>query len=96
MELCSGLPFWQVRYRNFNTIIIHRDLSRISYYSVASTKNATFVIGGWNGLSNLDVIAKFKDNAWSLYGNLQKPRCNHASITSADMTMIIGGATSNG
>ena len=66
-------------------------LSKISGYSVASTNDAAFLIGGWTGSSALDVIAQFKDNAWSLYGNLQKPRNSHASITSGDMTIIIGG-----
>ena len=70
--------------------------SKISHSSVASTNEAAFVIGGWTGSSNLDVIAQFKDNAWSLYGNLQKPRNYHASITSGDMTMIIGGNADNG
>ena len=70
--------------------------SKIYLYSVASTNDAAFVIGGVTG-SYSDVIAQFKDNAWSLYGNLQKPRNNHASITSGDMTMIIGGyASANG
>ena len=63
------------------------------FYSVASTNEAAFVIGG---SSSRDIIAQFKDNAWSLYGNLQKSRFNHASITSGDMTMIIGGYVSNG
>ena len=54
------------------------------------------MIGGYTGSSVLDVIAQFKDNAWSLYGNLQKPRADHASITSGDMTMIIGNYASNG
>ena len=72
--------------------------SKIFFYSVASTNEAAFVIGGHAGSNSdvMDVIAQFKDNAWSLYGNLQKPRENHASITSGDMTMIIGGYTPDG
>ena len=54
------------------------------------------MIGGYTDSGLSDVIAQFKDNAWSLYGNLQKPGANHASITSDDMTMIIGGWVSNG
>ena len=53
------------------------------------------MIGGWTGSSRSDAIAQFKDNAWSLYGRLQKPRDNFASITSGDMTMIIGGNADN-
>ena len=70
-------------------------LSKIAFYSVASTNDAAFVIGGYTG-SNSDVIAQFKDNAWSLYGNLQRRRHLHGSITSGDETMIIGGNTNDG
>ena len=52
------------------------------------------MIGGWTD-SYSDVIAQFKNNAWSLYGNLQKPRSNHESISSGDLTMIIGGYAVN-
>ena len=69
--------------------------SKISHYSVASTTEAAFVIGGVTG-SYSDVIAQFKDNVWSLYGNLQERRSNHASITSGDIIMVIGGNTIDG
>ena len=66
---------------------------RISYYSVASTTEAAFVIGGWGGSSYLDVIAKFENNNWSLYGNLQKARYAHGSMTYGTRTIVIGGRT---
>ena len=78
---------------------IYADLRKIAQYSVASTTDAAFVIGGYGGYdgsSRLDVIAQFKENAWSLYGNLQKRRDLHGSITSGDETMIIGGYTTDG
>ena len=53
------------------------------------------MIGGYTFSSRSDIIAQFKDNVWSLYGNLQKPRSNQGSITSGDMTMIIGGKTND-
>ena len=96
MEQCSWLSFCQVRYQISIGSLFIAILSQISSYSVASTNDAAFVIGGYTGSSTLDVIAQFKDNAWSLYGNLQKPRSSQASITSGDMTMIIGGNASNG
>ena len=65
---------------------------RISRYSTASTKEAAFVIGG----RDLDVIAQFQNNQWSRYGNLQKRRSLHGSITSGSLTMIIGGYTNDG
>ena len=50
--------------------------------------------GGTAGLKN-DVIAQFKDNKWSLYGNLHKGRSVHGSITFGDKTMVIGGNVDN-
>ena len=70
--------------------------SQVYHYSVASTNEAAFIIGGHSSADIIsDIIAQFKDNAWSLNGNLQKPRSNQASITSGDMTMIIGGKTND-
>ena len=54
---------------------------------------------GWSYSSPnqvLDVIAKFENNNWSLYGNLQKGRSWHGSISSGGKTMIIGGYTKSG
>ena len=51
------------------------------------------MIGGYDESSNLDVIAKFENNNWSLYGNLQKPRDSHGSITSGTQTIVFGGYT---
>ena len=96
MERCGRLPFCQVRYQISKRSLFIANLSRISYYSVASTNDAAFVIGGYTDSGYSDVIAQFKDNAWSLYGNLQRRRRLHGSITSGDKTMIIGGGTNDG
>ena len=64
----------------------------IAYYSVASTSDAVFVIGGRNRkLFPKDEIFKFDDNGWSLYGNLHALRFSFGSITSGSLTMVIGG-----
>jgi len=68
---------------------------RIVLYSVASTAEAAFLIGGWGG-SPLDIIAKFEDNKWSRYGNLQQARIGHQSITIGTQTIVIGGETDDG
>ena len=62
---------------------------------MASTTEAAFVIGGWKG-SYSDVITQFKNMQWSLYGNLQKRRYGHDSITFGSQTMVIGGWTDDG
>ena len=54
------------------------------------------MIGGWGGSSYLDVIAKFENNNWSLYGNLQKARSLHGSITYGTQTIVIGGYNDDG
>ena len=79
-------------------IYLNINFSSISYYSAASTKEAAFIIGGLNSgdFTYYDMIAQFKDDAWSLYGNLQRPRYSHGSITFGDQTMVIGGVTSDG
>ena len=54
------------------------------------------MIGGHGRSSSLDVIAKFENNNWSLYGNLQKARWGHESITYGSQTIVIGGYTNDG
>ena len=65
--------------------------SRITRYSVSSTPEAAFVIGGSSRSSTLSVIAQFKNDEWSLYGNLQQSRDSHGSITYGTQTLVIGG-----
>ena len=70
---------------------------KIVYYSAASTNDAAFVIGGSASEgSYLDVIAQFRNDEWSLYGNLHKRRYLHGSITFGSQTMVIGGFTNAG
>ena len=70
--------------------------SKLCQYSVASTENSAFIIGGhiWGESGGLDIVAKFQDNQWTRYGSLNASRRLHASITSDDQTMIIGGDSS--
>ena len=87
--------FYFYGFRSFNSFLTV-DLRQISFYSVASTSEAAFVIGGHDGSSSLDVIAKFENYAWSLYENLRKSRNSHGSITSGTKTLAIGGWTTDG
>ena len=80
-----------------NNLIPHRIndpincLSKIDSYSVASTDNAAFIIGGRvGGRNSIDIIAKFQDNEWTRYRSLKAARYLHGSITSNGQTMIIG------
>ena len=78
-------------------------LRRYSHYSVASTNQAAFFIGGWNGVPDggwtgisLSIIAKYENDNWSLHGNLKRRRINHGSITYGTATLVIGGQTFDG
>ena len=64
---------------------------KIRSYSVASTTKAAFVIGGWDGSSALDIIAKFENAEWSIHGYLRQARKGHGSITFRTQTIVIGG-----
>ena len=65
---------------------------RISQYSVASTDNAAFIIGGYGDTYEIhDTIAEFRDNKWTKYGSLNTGRKQHGSIKAYGETMIIGG-----
>ena len=66
-------------------------LRKYSYYSVSSTNQAAFFIGGWVESSRSSVIAKYENDEWSLYGNLKTPRMGHGSITYGTATIVIGG-----
>ena len=65
-------------------------------YSVASTNQAAFFIGGRHASSPLSTIAKYENDAWSEYGNLKRSRGGHGSITYGTTTIVIDGYTMDG
>ena len=70
-------------------------LLRIQYrYSVSSTNQAAFFIGGYGSQSS--VIAKYENDNWSLHGNLKRRRNAHGSITYGTTIIVIGGGTDDG
>ena len=73
-------------------------LRKYSYYSVSSTNQAAFFIGGRHGssLPPSSIIAKYENDNWSLHGNLKRRRANHGSITNGITTLVIGGYTPDG
>ena len=62
-------------------------------YSSASTPDAAYIIGGYY---TENVVAEFKDHQWSQFGNLNKGRHYHGSLTVGDQTIIIGGWAESG
>ena len=67
-------------------------LSRIFAYSTASTSEAAYIIGG---MVTGEIIAAFKNDAWSQFGTLAKGRYNHGSISLGNEFMVIGGWSSD-
>ena len=70
-------------------------LRKISHYSVSSTNQAAFFIGGIFA-SYSSVIAKYENDEWSRLGNLKRRRSNHGSIISGTEIIVIGGWTNDG
>ena len=66
---------------------------RISSYATANTEDSVYIIGGFTGGSpwRTSTIAKYKDNIWTIAGNLKQARAGHGAITIKGRTMIIGG-----
>ena len=64
----------------------------VGYYSTASSSEAVYIIGGFNGGDPYDsTIAKFTDNNWSKTGELKAGRYAHSSITYNEVTITLGG-----
>ena len=69
-------------------------LSRINGHSVASTDDAAYFFGGRMGSVNeQDIIAQFREEIWSIFGKLEKPRVTHESLRFGNEVMIFGGET---
>ena len=96
-QFLSGISGWL---KNVSLFFKRRKrthlLRRYSHYSVSSTSQAAFFIGGWDGNSPLSVIAKYENDKWSLHGNLKRRRESHGSITDGTTTIVIGGGTDDG
>jgi len=60
-------------------------------YSMASTADAVYVIGG--GPRWVQTIGEFRNYRWKNKGNLHRGRMAHASITVGSNIMVIGGST---
>ena len=65
---------------------------RFIYYSVASTSQAAFFIGGYKAHATpSSVIAKYENDEWSVHGNLKQRRWAHGSIISGADILVFGG-----
>ena len=68
---------------------------RISYYASVSTRTGVLIIGGFQGgyinYARRSSIVEFKDNEWTLIGNLKQARSDHQAILVGSFVMAVGG-----
>ena len=75
----------------------------ISDYATTHTEDSVYIIGGRTDSSrtggrpsSISTIAKYKDDIWTIAGNLNKARNGHGAITVNGRAMVIGGQPGNG
>ena len=70
----------------------------LSYYATTNTEDSVYVIGGRTGgsPSKTTTIAKYKDDIWTIAGNLKQARYRHGVINVEGRTMIIAGSPESG
>ena len=66
-------------------------LFSISNYASVSTQTSILIIGGWSDGSLTSSIVEYKDDKWTVIGNLKQARYGHQAISIGSLVMIIGG-----
>ena len=71
---------------------------RIVRYETTYTEDSVYIIGGftWGTPSRISTIAQYKDDIWTIAGNLKQTRSSRGAITVKGKTMIIGGYPQSG
>ena len=69
----------------------------ILFYATTHTEESVYIISGatLGAPRSTSVIAQYKDDIWSIAGNLKRPRSDHGAIIVKGMTMIISGFADN-
>ena len=70
----------------------------ISNYASVSTQTSVLIIGGFRGFmtnSSESSIFEYKNDKWTIIGNLQQSRFRHQAIAIGSLVMIIGGRKLN-
>ena len=70
-------------------------LFSISNYASVSTQTSILIIGGWSDGSLTSSIVEYKDDKWTVIGNLKQARYGHQAISIGSLVMIIGGYSSD-
>ena len=71
---------------------------RIVAHATTHTEDSVYIIGGWTFGTpiRISTIAQYKDDIWTIAGNLKQGRRAHRAITVKGKTMIIGGFPQDG
>ena len=81
---------------------------RIVAHATTHTEDSVYIIGGWTydlrrtgtstifSDSRISTIAQYKDDIWTIVGNLKQARGAQGAITVKGKTMIIGGFNDRG
>ena len=97
MELIRASTSLSLLSRNFSRKI-HRKCSSkyfsISHYASVSTQTSVLIIGGYSHYY-LSSIVEYKDDKWTVIGNLKQARYRHQAISIGSLVMIIGGVSSD-
>ena len=64
---------------------------RISNYASVSTQTSVFIIGGWTNSGRRSSIVEFKNDIWTIIGNMKQTRSSHQAILIGSLVMIVGG-----
>ena len=67
----------------------------ISYYASVSTQTSVLIIGGHSNNDYSSSIVEYKDDKWTIIGNLKQARKGHQAISIGSFVMIIGGYSDN-
>ena len=68
---------------------------RISNYASVSTQTSVLIIGGRTNLGKTSFIVEFKDEKWTVIGNLKQARNDHQAILIDSSVLIIGGESND-
>ena len=65
----------------------------ISHYASVSTQTSVLIIGGYSvdKWETLSTIVQYKDDKWTIIGNLKQARESHQAVLIGPLVMIIGG-----
>ena len=72
-------------------------LREISQYASVSLQTSVLIIGGFTSTGigqnsgSTSLVVEFKDDKWTIIGNLKQRRSHHQAILMGSLIMVVGG-----